>query len=163
MNGSGKGCGMARKITIGRRRFSAIQLVSAAAGVVAVVGTIGGVALFQRSTAITKARAWTAVGPPCPSLSQADFLAAGVQMAHTIVYDDVTFARGYGYANCNEIADKGGRGVGVVPVCQFNSPTALQVTTRRGTFYFATRSSPATVSIADGVPHCVMATTQTLE
>lgn len=153
---------MAKKIKIGRHAFTAIQLVSTIAGVAVVVGTIGGVWFFQRMTAIAKARDWTAVGAPCPTLSRAAFLASGVPMAHVMVYDDVRFGRGYGYVNCNEIAAHDGRGPGIVSVCQFNNPSVLQVTTRRGDFFYATQTSPATVSITDGAPKCVLAVTMTL-
>ena len=103
----------------------------------------------QRVFDVAKARAWTASGAPCPGLSRAAYLASGERIVHQIVYDDVRFGRGYGYVNCVEV-------LGGVPVCQFNSPTVLEVATRRGDFYFATQMNPATISVAGGVPRCVL-------
>jgi hypothetical protein len=150
---------MAKKIRIGRYRVSLLQLIAACGTTLVVVGAVLFLVIGQRLAAISKARDWTAIGAPCPTLSVAAYQASGNRIAHVIDYDGVSLGRGYGYVNCDEIADDGGRGRGVIPICQFNSPTILQVTTKRGRFYYFTQSSPATISIVDGVPRCVMATT----
>jgi hypothetical protein len=153
---------MAKTIKVGAYSLTKAQLITAVAGFVLVVGTVGGVWFFQRVTAMTKAAAWTPVGAPCPSLSKSAFAASGAPAGHVTDYDNVRFARGYGYVTCDEIGADGGRSSKIVSVCQFNNPSALQVTTSRGDFYYVTGASPATVMITDGAPRCVMAVSQSL-
>jgi hypothetical protein len=141
----------------GRRRGPRPIEIVATFGAIAVLAATLPLALAaQRIAAVAKARAWAVSGPPCPSLSRSAYLASGERIVHLIDYDGVRFGRGYGYVSCVEVAKDGGRGLDTVPVCQFNSPTVLQVTTRRGDFYFYTRIRPATVTIADDRPQCVM-------
>ncbi|MDR3513269.1 MAG: hypothetical protein P4L73_16655 [Caulobacteraceae bacterium] len=141
--------------TRGRRKRSPIEMV---AGVGVAVAAVGGVLLAVagvKYAAVSKARSWSVAGPPCASLTHDQYLSSDARVAHVFTYDDVQFGRGYGYVNCTEIADHGGFGFGTIPICQFNSPTVLQVTTARGTDYYAVPIGAATVSIEHGRPRCV--------
>ena len=51
----------------------------------------------------------------------------------------------------------------MVPVCQFNNPTVLQVTTVWGETIFVTGSHGATVLVEDGRPRCLLAANQKLQ
>jgi hypothetical protein len=126
-------------------------------GVPIVLAAIGLDWYLQRQYAIAVAQAWTIAGPPCPSVSRDGYLAAPAGPAsHAFQYNDVVFARAYGHVSCNEIKTDGGRGWATFPVCQFTSPEVLKVTTERGDSFFVVGSRPATVSVRDGQPACVM-------
>lgn len=142
--------------TRGRRRMSAIEWV-ATAGVLLVLAAVLPLALAgERFAQVAKARAWTVQGPACPTVTGETARALAHKVAHVIDYDGVLFGRGYGYVSCILIADQGGRGLNRLPVCQFNSPTVLQVTTATGTTYYSTWIRPATVTVEHGRPHCVI-------
>jgi len=71
------------------------------------------------------------------------------------------FAREHGATLCSDIATDGGRGLGQFPICQFDHPGVLGVSTRRGVYWFwAGFMSPATVSVEHGVPTCVIGANQ---
>jgi hypothetical protein len=129
----------------------------ATAGFAAIVACALGLALLgDRSAAILRARAWTYAGPPCPAVPRETYLNFTHRAKHAFTFDDVRFGRVDGGASCREIATHGGRGLDTLPVCQFNSPTLLEVVTRRGAFYFETKMSRATVSVTNGAPTCVL-------
>ena len=154
---------MARKISIGGMRLSIVQIVFPIIAVVAVVGVVGSYLVLQRQSNVAKAEAWTPLAPACPTETKAEYLAKGERAEHVSNYDDIHFGRGYGYVTCNEIGSDGGRGGGVVPVCQFNNPTVLQVTTVWGETIFVTGSHGATVLVEDGRPRCLLAANQKLQ
>lgn len=117
---------------------------------------------------VAEAREWTIAGPPCPAMTRKTLVAAGLQAAPegdvrgfsdiTDGYDGVVFARRFGYISCADVRDNGGLSLDSHPVCQFTRPEVLTITTAKGVFYFNTGvSAPATVSVKDGVPSCVMA------
>ncbi len=112
---------------------------------------------LPRSREIAKAEAWTFTGAPCPSVSAQAFAAWVVKPRESFEFGDITFARGYGHASCEEITNDGGKGFGRHPVCQFTAPAVLHVTTKRGDFYFITQTGPATVAVEHGVASCVRA------
>jgi hypothetical protein len=112
---------------------------------------------LPRSREVAKAQAWTFTGPPCPTATAQAFAASVVQPRESFEFADVTFARGYGHASCEQITNDGGKGFGTHPVCQFTAPAVLHVTTKRGDFYFITQTGPATVAVRDGVASCVRA------
>jgi len=139
-------------------------------GVLAVILAASVAALFaanaaadrrQRNADIAEAKGWTIVGPPCPGLSRRAYLAnlhaADLRVARAFNFDGVRFARAYGDVSCEEIHDDGGQGPGVHPVCQFTSPAALEVTTPRGEFYFFPQAEPATITVFQSRPECVLA------
>lgn len=96
------------------------------------------------------------VGPPCPVLTKAEFDALAVKPEKTFIFNEVTFVRRFGHVECNVISHGGG--TGFAPLCRFNAPAVLKVTTRQGEFYFKTGvGRPVTVSTPDGIPKCVVA------
>lgn len=154
---------MARKIRIGGLRLSVVQIVFPIIAVVALVGVVGGCLILQRQSNVARAQSWTPVAGACPTESKAEYLARGERALHVSNYDDIHFGRGYGYVTCNEIGSDGGRGGGVVSVCQFNNPTVLRVGTTRVETFFVTGSHGATVLVEDGRPRCVLAANQKLQ
>jgi hypothetical protein len=147
---------MAKGVCLGGRSYSLIECVATGGVMLVLAGTPLLSTAAQRLVAIARAQAWTVAGAPCPGLSPAEVPASGYRIAHAIDYGDVRFGRAYGYVSCVEVSGDGGWSMDAAPVCQFNSPSLLQVTTRRGDFYFLTRMRPATVSIVDGRPRCVL-------
>lgn len=143
----------------GRKSKAAQRIVSIGAVAVLVVG-VALVAGLAKYSAVTKARTWAVSGPPCPSLSQAQLRALDAPIVHTVNYDSILFGRAYGYMSCTDVADHGGWGFGSVTVCQFNSPTALQVTTPHGVADYSVPTGPATVLVRDGKARCVQGASQ---
>jgi hypothetical protein len=100
---------------------------------------------------------WTVAGSPCPTISAADYAARGFAAKERLIeYDDVILTRQSGHVSCKGVAD---RGIGLFthPVCQFTSPSALRVKTRKG----ETRFNPgpgarATVVVEKGRPSCTV-------
>lgn len=119
--------------------------------------------VWHRHTKIAEYQAWMVTGAACPVISKADYEASGTVAGHIFEYDGARLARAYGYVNCDEVASDGGKGMGTIPVCQFNSPTMLRVTTKRGEVFYSTRTSPATVSFKDDQPSCVLNATPGLQ
>ena len=75
-----------------------------------------------------------------------------------LVFNGVRFVRRSGHVDCSAVAAGKNARQDYVPLCQFSSPIVLEVVTERGTFQFQPGvGRPATVSILDGRPRCVMA------
>ena len=110
---------------------------------------------IEKATAL--AREWTITGPPCPAISSQAYAAGPVKATESFALGEVSMGRGFGHVSCSYIASDGGRGLDDFPVCQFTSPGVLHVTTPKGEFYFAPGAGPATVSVPNGTPQCVMA------
>jgi hypothetical protein len=99
---------------------------------------------------------WKVVGPPCPNITRQAFESQAIKPTQSFRMESVVFARAYGYSSCGELPAKGG--LQTLVVCQFTNPGVLAVTTAAGEFYFTPGlGQPATVSVADGPPSCVMA------
>jgi hypothetical protein len=130
----------------------AVALVAAAAVWMWRQNQSEGVAEFQH---------WVIAGAPCAATSKAAFDAAGVTLNVTNVIDQAQFARAYGHVSCSDVRDRGGRGFGVVNVCQFSSPLGLRVRTPKGEFYYLLPAAkPVVISIVGGVPACVFGSTE---
>jgi hypothetical protein len=126
-------------------------------GTVMLVGALVLSVAEQRASLIARAEAWTAAGAPCPRASAAAARAFG-DASETFRFDGVHFVRAYGYATCGEIAIDRGWALGQrAPVCRFNSPGRLEVSTPRGRFDFITGIAPVTIVVTEGAPHCVLA------
>jgi len=138
--------------------------------IVLAIGVVGLGVLVYRFWAgqIAVAREWTIAGPPCPAISREALIAAGLQAAPqgdlrgfpdmNSDYDNVRFGRRFGYVSCAGIHDNGGLSLDSHPVCQFTRPVVVTVTSAKGVFYFNTGgTAPATVTVQDGVPRCVLA------
>ena len=138
-----------------RRRKSGYGGVTLGICGVILVATLAGLWVWHRKALVEEAQAWAPPGPACPVMTRQAYKALGTVASHVSHYDGVQFGRAYGAVGCNEIASHGGQGPGKVPVCQFNSPTTLEVVTARGDFLYYTQAKPAVVTVADGQPTCV--------
>jgi hypothetical protein len=127
----------------------------------AAVLLVGLAAVFSRLShlpaQIAAAKAWTIEGPPCPELTKAAFAAQPMKAEQLFAYDGIGFARAYGHAECNEIADHGGKGWSTYPVCKFTGPALLQVSNPKdGDHFFAPPAGvAATLSFQDRRVACV--------
>jgi hypothetical protein len=110
-----------------------------------------------RYTTVLKARAWVPAGAPCSPISRRDYLASGFLASRGFDFQGLRLIRAYGYVNCAEIHDDGGRAAAVVPVCQFNDPGVVVLATPRGQFYYLPRYRPVTITVSHGHPACVLA------
>jgi hypothetical protein len=137
--------------------------IMAAAIVVLAVVVTGSWQLAMRQDAVAKAKEWTPAGAPCPTISAADYLTSGFSAVNHSAFDGVGFARAYGYIVCDDIADDGGKSSTHIPVCQFNDPGALDITTAQGHVYYLPRTQPATVIISHGRASCVLAANQHMD
>ena len=134
-----------------KRRWTLLnRLVLPAVGLVIV---LGGLSMWwgQRQGEINEARDWLVSGPACPTLSSLEDIGFTPPPLDTFQFDGVRISRAYGHVNCREIAEQGG-----VPVCRFNSPMVLEVNAPSGPAIYWTKISPATVSIVQGRPSCVL-------
>jgi hypothetical protein len=153
-----------RSVRRGPSPFQILMVI----GLVALIGALGFTEYNYWRGQMATARQWTVPGPACPRLSQAALVAAGLKAAPegdlrgfpdmNTNLDDIRIGRRFGYASCAEIHDNGGLSVDTHPVCEFTRPVVVTVTTPKGVFYFNTGpTGPATVSVQDGVPSCVLA------
>lgn len=150
-----------------RRGLSPVH-IAMVVGMVVLVAALGVLGFFSARAQIAIAKQWTVPGPPCPAMSQSALIAAGLQASPegdlrgfpdmNNDYDSVRFGRRFGYVSCAEIHDNGGLSLDSHPVCEFTRPVVVTITSAKGVFYFNTGSTaPATVSVQDGVPSCVLA------
>jgi hypothetical protein len=132
-------------------------LIASIGGVIALGLAAAVVFVVQGKDKAAQIAAWTPVGPACQPVTKQAFTAFGATLSGAIVYNGVRFARASGYQRCGDIPGDDGHGLGKIAVCQFSDPTALQVTTPKGDFYFLPGSQPATVSVTRDQPNCIMA------
>jgi hypothetical protein len=130
-------------------------------GALVASGAVAGLLVFNftqhRDTNVALAKDWAINGPPCPSLTRAEFEAKGFKAPKSFDYDDLTMARKAGHASCSDIQQGGGKGMFHDQACQFTSPAALIITTKKGEFFYTPEvGQPATVYVHDGVPKCVL-------
>jgi len=115
--------------------------------------------VIQRHNAIiSSATYWMETGRSCPSTNPAAFSQSNDGLRNQFSFIGVNFTRNITSAvRCAGVASDWGRGSKVTPVCLFNSPGILDITTRRGRFVFGPRLyRPVTVSVDDGRPRCVL-------
>ena len=154
----------------GTGRYAAVRRYGVAHVIVAVtvisVGALGLTYNFirDRDAHIATAKTWDIQGPPCPSITAAEWTAKRYKAEKTFDYDGIAIGRLAGHAHCSDVHDHGGAGFGVSKVCQFTSPAVLTVTSRAGTFYFVPGIGQlASLIIEKDVPRCVMASHYTLQ
>jgi hypothetical protein len=113
---------------------------------------------------IADAKAWKIDGPPCPTGSEAEFLARRYHRGpRRFDYEGVTFFRRWGHVSCAPVYEDGGRSTRFYPVCQFTGPGQLLIRTRKGDWYFSPGpGQPATISAQHGQARCVMASNFTM-
>ena len=142
------------------------KLTIALAGSIAVgfpVYVFVGTYLKARTEALTRAREWTIEGPPCPSLTRAQFEARGLKAPKGLQYSGVTVSRQFGHVSCSYLRYGDGWGPDTYVVCQFTSPNVLRVETAKGQWYFVPgMGQPATISTPRDQARCVMASNFTL-
>ena len=150
-----------------RRRSVAEKLVIGLAAAIAIGLPLGLTAkkyLSDRDVALTRAREWAIEGPPCERLTRAEFEARGLKAPKGTIYEDAQFFRQFGHMSCSGLRYGAGWGMSVYPVCQFTSPKALKVVTKKGEWYFATGpGQPATVATPHGEARCVLAANFTMK
>ena len=95
-----------------RRRLTRGQKVVIAAALIPALAfpmwLFGGSYLRGRDAAISRAREATIEGPPCPSLTRAQFDARGLKAPKATLYEGVTFARRVGHMDCSILRYGGG-------------------------------------------------------
>lgn len=139
------------------RRYGMGHVVAAVVVLTVGVGLVTWNAVRGRKADVATAQAWDIKGPPCPQLSQADWTAKGLKIRQSFDYDGTTLGRWSGDADCQDVKDKGGKGLRTDKICQFTNPTVLTVSSPAGTFYFNTGvGQPATVAVHKDVPKCVL-------
>ena len=143
-----------RRLTGGQKVVLAVAALVAAAFP---AWLLGGSYLKTRAENIARARDWAIDGVPCPALTAAEFQARGLTAPKGVLYEGVVFFRQFGHMACAPLRDQGGGGWRTYVACQFTSPNALKVVTRKGEWRFAPgMGRPATVTTADGVVRCVL-------
>lgn len=141
------------------RKFPAWVVISV---VVAAVAIVTGLSLYDRFLQVRDSASDTKIsaiaGKPCPTLSHAAFVARHLEAPQVLRFNDLTFARRFGFVSCGVAAAKGGFGVKAYSVCQFTSPDVLVVTTAKGTAYFEPGiGQKASLMLPGGDLKCVMA------
>ena len=127
------------------------------AGVLAIAAATGPLALLgQRTSEVARMRAWMVQGPACPVMSRSAFAAFGTPIHNVFSLDGVRFGRAYGDAACARIPREAVLGLGQRLVCQFTTPTIVEVSGPRGHVFFRTDMRAATVTIDNGEPDCVL-------
>lgn len=131
--------------------------------VVIVAGLLAANFIHARHRAVAKAAEWQVDGPPCSTLTKAEYEAQPYRAKKVFGYDDFEVARVAGHVNCDEVPASGGLSLRSYAECQFTSPNLLVITTRRGETIFAPGlGRPATVLVRDDQPICVQASHFTL-
>lgn len=111
-----------------------------------------------RAGRIADARAWAIDGPPCPQITEAEFLGNHHKGPRRFDYEGVSFFRRYGHVTCSPVYEHGGTSKRFHPVCQFTSPGDLLIRTPKGEwFYRVGPGRPATVSVPGQEARCVLA------
>jgi hypothetical protein len=99
---------------------------------------------------------WTAAGPACPVVPRVSIAAIGARPPAPFTFQGVHFAFQIGDVSC-EAVPKGYFKSGTYPVCQFDAPAAITVTTAARTVIFEPGvGHRATVTVRDGQPSCVV-------
>jgi hypothetical protein len=136
-----------------RAAWTVLALMLSGVTVVALVGLWA----TTRATRIAVARAWTVTGPPCATARVSDLAQAGVTPTQAEIFADVSFVRTHGAIRCAEVGYDGGRSDKDFPVCQFDHPGAVAVTTSRGTYQFTVPPlKAAAIEVRHGLPTCVV-------
>jgi hypothetical protein len=96
-------------------------------------------------------------GPPCPTVTAADFKARQLETRYASEFNGLTFNRRFGQVSCSEVAN-GAFGVKSYSVCQFSGPDVLAVKTPTGMSFFNPGiGRKASILVPHGAPQCVMA------
>ncbi len=144
----------------GLRRWGPLAVV--VVGVSAAIGLL----LFTQgrshdnaiASATAAAKPWELVGPPCQEGFSGPWASPQYAPTKSLVFNDIRFTRRAGHVECSAVAAGEGASEDYVPLCQFTGPILVEVTTPKGVFRFQPDvGKPATVSVVDGQPRCVLA------
>ena len=148
----------------GVRRFALSHVIGAVVVVTAAVGLIAFQLIKDRQSAVATYQAWQVKGPPCPTMSQADFQTRRYTALKTFDYDGTSIGRTAGDASCSDVKAGGGKGFATDKVCQFTSPATLTVVSKAGKFFFVPGpGQPSSLYIHHDLPSCIMASNFTLQ
>jgi len=146
-----------------RKPRRGVLIISGAALAVLAVSALILIVVHDRQAKIAEAKAWTVRGPPCAR-------GAGVAWDQSdappqiVDFGKARFARAHGATRCAELGYNGGRSDDVFPVCQFDHPGRLQITTDHGASLFELGPlDSATVSVERGVARCVLGRSQDVD
>jgi len=150
-----------------RRRLTTGQKITICVAALVFLGfagwLYGGDYLRQRQLAFGRAAEAEVSGPPCPQLTEAEFVARRLKAPKATNYENVVFARQFGHMDCRALRYGAGWGTDTYPVCQFTAPIVVTVTTDKGRWFFAPGpGKPATVAVPRGEARCVMDSNFTL-
>jgi len=145
-----------------RRPRRGALIISGAALGVAAIGALILITLNDRKARIAEAKAWTVSGAPCAhGLGAAWDADAPPQI---VDFGKARFARAHGATRCAEIGYDGGRSGDIFPICQFDHPGRLEITTDHGATLFQLGPlDPATVFVEHGVARCVVGRSQDVD
>jgi hypothetical protein len=131
-------------------------------GVLAAIAGITFVHIKQKAAeGIADYRAWVASGPACAAAPKSSFDSPEGGQPQSSDFGGVRFTRVHGAVLCSDVNEEGGKGHDTFPVCQFDRPGLLEVSTPKGRFWFwPGYSSPATVAVEHGMPTCVVGATR---
>ncbi|HEY1562749.1 MAG TPA: hypothetical protein VGF71_17940 [Caulobacteraceae bacterium] len=163
MNTPGSAADPPRAVDLSRDfggRSQRVAIIGAALlGIAGLVG-VGQDWIQHTKEGIAGYKAWTVTGPPCTTIAPASSVTVGHPL-QVVAFGGAKFAREHGAIPCSDVATGGGWGFGLYPVCQFDHPGLIEVSTRAGLYrYWAGFMSPATISIAHGAPVCVVGANQ---
>lgn len=149
------GKGRRMRLTSGQK---IVLTIAASLAVALPAYVVGGAYLKDRDAALVLAREWSITGPPCPSLTRAQFEARALRAPKRTDYAGVTVARQFGHVTCSPLRYGDGWGLRHYVVCQFTSPNVLKVSTDKGDWYFEPgMGRPATISTRHEQARCVLA------
>jgi hypothetical protein len=139
----------------GRRARFAWAPLAGLLGVLALVVSIPAAVVFGTWAQMRAIEAdWTIAGPPCPQAAEPSPAVVGPKPPHAITFGGAQFERWYGAVNCQQLAGRGED----YPVCQFNAPGAVRVTSGgRTTVFQVGVAQVATVTVRHGRASCVAA------
>jgi|GEM_PF-1827035 len=101
---------------------------------------------------------WNIVGQPCPVVARPSHIAIGPKPPMIFQYEGAVFSRSFGAVNCAAIPVSALWPRQSYPVCQFNNPGAVIVSTPHQRVVFeAPPGQHTTVSVRSGEIRCVMA------
>jgi len=132
-------------------------LVIGAALVAATLVASVGVSSSHYHLQLAQAQGWVIAAPPCPGISPEAYRARFAPRERSTTFEGVTLTRMSGHVMCADIDTPGSWGFASHPVCQFTSPNAIRVRTRKlDVFFEPGPGSVATVSIDPKGVRCTM-------
>lgn len=146
-----------------RKPRRGVMIISGGVLALLATGALILVTAHDRQAKVAEAKAWTVSGPPCARAAGSAWDDADAP-PQIVDFGRARFARVHGATRCAEIGYDGGRSDDVFPVCQFDHPGRLEITTDHGATLFQLGPlDPATVSVEHGAVRCVVARSQDVD